>query len=90
MKKILVLAFVSVAILLGCSADYALPDTPTPPEWKGGPSIPGGGGGSNPPPSGGSGRGCEIYGFCIVNIDSDFTAQDCRDANGTVVSDPCY
>jgi len=63
MKKILVLAFVSAAFLLSCSADGSLTGTPPPPAWKGGPaSTPsgGGGGGGNPtPPPSGS------YNFCV-------------------------
>jgi len=83
-KKILVLAFVSVA-LFGCTSDYMESSSTEPPAWDGVPSvdIPSGGGG------GGGGSYCKtnIIGFSYCEpLDSYYTAADCIDDGGTVVS----
>jgi len=63
-KKILVLAFVSVALIFGCSADGSFNSSITPPKWKGEPSIsPASGGGSS-------------YKYCVVESSYDCLCGD--------------
>jgi len=86
-KKILVLAFVSAAFFFGCSADGSFSSNSVPPAWDGEPSTTGPSNPHEPVPTGGN---CsfryQVYDVCI-ELDDEFTAEDCiEEFDGTIVS----